>query len=223
MARLVWDAEGEHFYENGVDQGVLYPYNQTTGKYTPGVVWNGLSSVAENPEGAEPNDIYADNIKYLSIMSAETYGITIEAYQSPVEFDECDGSAAAAAGVIIGQQTRKMFGFVWRSKIGNDINDDLGYKYHLVWGCKASPSEKTFETVNDSPEAATLSWEVNTTPVKLEGFKPFSKMTIDSRTANPTKLQTLLDKLYGTDASAGSEGTDPELPSPDYIVNTIFA
>ena len=206
--KLVFDAVGEHFYETGVDQTVLYPYDTTNG-YTPGVAWNGVSSIAENPDGAEPNDIYADNLKYLSILSAETYGLTIEAYQSPEEFDECDGSASIATGVTARGQSRKMFGLSWRTKIGNDVNDDLGYKYHLSWGLKASPSDQTHETVNDSPEASQLSWEAKSTAVKVEGYKPISKMEIDSTKVDADKLATFLGYIYGTDGTISYSAASP--------------
>ena len=214
MAQLVFDAVGEHFYETGVDQVVLYPYDETNG-YTPGVAWNGVSSIAENPDGAEPNDIYADNIKYLSILSAENYGLTIEAYQSPEEFDQCDGAASVATGVVVRGQSRKMFGLCWRTKIGNDVNDDLGYKYHLAWGLKASPSDQTHETVNDSPEASSLSWEAKSTPVGVTGYKPVSKIEIDSTKVDSTKLATFLTTIYG------GESADPTLPDPATVINTF--
>lgn len=228
--KLTFDAVGEHFYETGVDQCVLYPYDTVDG-YKPGVPWNGISSIAENPDGAEPNDIYADNLKYLSILSAESYGLTIEAYQSPDEFDQCDGAASVATGVVVRGQTRKMFGLSWRTKIGNDVNDDLGYKYHLAWGLKASPSDQTHETVNDSPEASSLSWEAKSTPVNVEGYKPIAKMEIDSTTVDQAKLTSFLAKIYGTDGSTSYSAASPagtENPysegwyersgtSPDYV------
>lgn len=206
--KLVFDAVGKHYYETGVDQTVLYPYDNTNG-YKPGVAWDGVSAINENPDGAEPNDIYADNIKYLSILSAESYGLTIEAYQSPEEFDACDGAASVAAGVTVRGQARKMFGLSWRTKIGNDVNDDLGYKYHLAWGLKASPSDQNHETVNDSPEASSLSWEAKSTPIKTEGFKPIAKMEIDSTTVDQAKLTSFLDKIYGTDGSTSYSAASP--------------
>lgn len=212
VGKLVFDAVGEHFYETGVDQVALYPYDATNG-YKPGVPWNGVSSIQDSPDGAEPNDIYADNIKYLSILSAENYGLTIEAYQSPEEFDQCDGAASVAAGVVVRGQTRKMFGLVWRTKIGNDVTDDLGYKYHLVWGLKASPSDQTHETVNDSPEASSLSWEAKSTPINVEGYKPISKMEIDSTTVDSTKLEEFLDIIYG------SAETEAYLPDPADVID----
>ena len=219
--KLVFDAVGQHFYETGVDQCVLYPYDSVTPKYGPGVAWNGISSIAENPDGAEPNDIYADNIKYLSILSAESYGLTIEAYQSPEEFDECDGAKSVATGVVARGQTRKMFGLSWRTKIGNDVNDDLGYKYHLAWGLKASPSDQTHETVNDSPEASSLSWEAKSTPINVTGFKPIAKMEIDSTTVDETKLNQFLDMIYGKDATTdpAAPGTEAYLPMPADVIS----
>ena len=206
--KLVFDAIGEHFYETGVDQGVLYPYDTTNG-YTPGVAWNGISAINENPDGAEPNDIYADNLKYLSILSAENYGLTIEAYQSPEEFDQCDGAASIAAGVVVRGQARKMFGLSWRTKIGNDVNDDLGYKYHLAWGLKASPSDQNHETVNDSPEASSLSWECKSTPVQVSGYKPIAKMEIDSTKVDAAKLTSFLEKIYGKDGTVSYSAVTP--------------
>ena len=221
--KLIFDAVGEHFYETGVDQTVLYPYDSVTPKYGPGVAWNGVSSIAENPDGAEPNDIYADNIKYLSILSAESYGLTIEAYQSPAEFDECDGAKAAATGVVVRGQTRKIFGLSWRTKIGNDVNDDLGYKYHLAWGLKASPSDQTHETVNDSPEASSLSWEAKSTPIKVDNFKPISKIEIDSTTVDPDKLASFLVMIYGRDADSTAtppvEAAEAYLPMPADVIS----
>ena len=214
--KLEFDAVGEHYYETGVDQVVLFPYNETSKQYDPGVAWNGVSSIAENPDGAEPNDIYADNIKYLSILSAENYGITIEAYQSPEEFDECDGAAQVVKGFNVRQQKRKMFGLFWRTKIGNDVNDDLGYKYHVAWNLKASPSDQTHETVNDSPEASSLSWEAKaSTPNKVEGYKPFYKAEFDDVNLDSAKLTTLLDTLYGT------ANTDPTLPDAEDLLDLL--
>lgn len=216
MSAIVWDAEGERYYENGVDHGVLFTKTGDSGAYANGVPWNGLTSVSESPEGAEANDMYADNIKYGSIRSAETFGCTIEAYTYPPEFGVCDGSVEIATGVTIGQQDRAAFGFSYRTKIGNDASSEAGYKIHIVYNATASPSEKNYESVNDSPEGMTLSWEVETTPVNVTGHKPTSKITIDSRTANPVKLKALEDKLYGSTA------TEPTLPSPDEIVE-MFA
>lgn len=214
MAKLVWDQTGERLYETGVDHGVLYPIN-SEGKYTPGVAWNGLTGVTESPSGAEATDLYADNIKYLSMRSAETYGCTIEAYTYPEEFEQCDGSATLAAGVTIGQQARKVFGFCYRTLIGNDVDgQDHGYKLHLVYGATASPSERAYATVNDSPEAITFSWEVTTTPVNVADLKPTACITIDSTKADPDCLAALEAVLYGTDEP--TTGT-PRLPLPDEV------
>lgn len=213
MAKLKWDQTGERLYETGVDRGVLYVYDTEGSKYGTGVAWNGLTAVNESPSGAESNPQYADNTKYLDLYSAEEFGATIEAFTYPAEFEECDGSAELAKGVTIGMQNRKMFGFCYRTLIGNDTEGtDHGYKLHLVYGAKASPSEKSRSTVNDSPEAVTFSWEVTTTPVTVEGFKPTSHLIIDSTKADPTKLAELEKKLYGDD-SAG----EPTLPLPDEV------
>lgn len=215
--RLVWDQIGEHTYETGVDHGVLYLIDESN-KYSTGVAWNGLISVTESPSGAEPNDMYADNIKYLSIRSAEDFGCTIEAYTYPEEFEQCDGSAEIAPGVVIGQQGRKGFGFSYRSLVGNDTKGtDHGYKLHLVYGATASPSERGYQTVNDSPEAITFSWEVTTTPVQVEGFKPTSIILIDSTKVDGEKLKALEDELYGT-----NEGKEAHLPTPEEVM-AIFA
>ena len=214
MAKLVWDQTGERLYETGVDHGVLYPIN-SEGKYTPGVAWNGLTGVTESPSGAEATDLYADNIKYLSMRSAETYGCTIEAYTYPEEFEQCDGSATLATGVTIGQQARKVFGFCYRTLIGNDVDgQDHGYKLHLVYGATASPSERAYATVNDSPEAITFSWEVTTTPVNVADLKPTACITIDSTKADPDCLAALEKVLYGSDEP--TTGT-PRLPLPDEV------
>lgn len=223
MSKIVWDRTGERFFETGVDRGVLYPINNE-GKYTPGVAWNGLTAVTESPSGAEPTDLYADNIKYLTMRSAETFGATIEAYTYPDEFGQCDGSAEIATGVIIGQQARKTFGLCYRTLLGNDVDgQDHGYKLHLIYGATASPSEKGYATVNDSPEAITFSWEVSTTPVNVNGFKPTACITIDSTKANPADLASLEEILYGKDA--GAEGTpaavDPRLPLPDEVAQIM--
>lgn len=212
MSKLVWDKTGEHFYETGVDHGVLYPFQ--SGAYTKGVPWNGLSAVTESPSGAEVTALYADNIKYLSLMSAEDYGITIEAYQSPEEFDACDGTASAIEGVNLRQQTRQKFGFSWRTKLGNDtLGEDYGYLIHLMYGGLASPSEKGYNTINDSPEAMTMSWEVSTTPVEVTGYKPTASVTIDSTKVDATLLAELEAILYG------SADEEPRLPLPDEIIS----
>lgn len=213
MAKLKWDQTGERLYETGIDRGVLYVYDTGSSTYGTGVAWNGLTAVNETPSGAESNPQYADNIKYLDLYSAEEFGATIEAFTYPAEFEECDGSAELVKGVTIGMQNRKMFGFSYRTLIGNDTEGtDHGYKLHLVYGAKASPSEKSRSTVNDSPEAVTFSWEVTTTPVTVESFKPTSHLIIDSTKADPAKLAELEKKLYGDD-SAGT----PSLPLPDEV------
>ena len=215
MAKLTWDDTGKKIYETGVDRGVLYPIATGT-TYGTGISWNGLTAVNESPSGAESNPQYADNIKYLDLTSAEEFGFTIEAFTYPVEFEECDGSAQLAEGVTIGQQTRKMFGFSYRSLVGNDTQGtDYGYKIHLVYGCKASPSEKSRSTVNDSPEAITF-WEITTTPVNVNGHKPTSHLVVDTTVAEGTKVTALETKLYGDDSS----GT-PTLPMPDEVY-TMF-
>lgn len=218
MTAIEWDAAGKRFYENGTDRGVLYPMT-SNGSYDKGVAWNGLTAVTESPEGAEPTDLYADNIKYATMRSAETFGCTIEAYTYPDEFSECDGSAQIAKGVFAGQQERKGFGFSYRTLIGNDTatSSDDGYKLHLVYGCTASPSEKSYATVNDSPDAITFSWEVKTTPVNVAGFKPTATLVIDSRYADPSKLSALEKILYG-DAD-----TEPNLPLPATVITTMGA
>lgn len=203
MAKLEWDKSGAHYFENGVDHGVLYP--QTDGEvsgsvvYGDGVAWNGLTSVTQSPEGAEPSAVYADNIKYLSLLSVEEFNATIEAYTYPDEFAACDGSASLGEGVTIDQQARKTFCLSYRTKIGNDVNSDLGYKIHIIYGCLAAPSERAYETVNDSPEAMTLSWELSTTPVVVTGFKPTSHLVIDSTKVKPAALKAIEDALYGTE------------------------
>ena len=211
MSKIVWDAIGEHTFETGVRNGVLY-LKGVEGTYNTGVAWNGLTSVSESPEGAEATDLYADDIKYLTLMSAENFKATIEAYTYPVEFEECDGSATIAKGVVIGQQSRKPFGLCYRTAIGNDTDgNEHGYKLHIVYGCQASPSEKQYSTINDSPEAITFSWEVNTTPVNVNGKKPTATLIIDSTKADKAKLTALEAILYG------SEEQEPRLPMPDEI------
>lgn len=221
--KLIWDADSERLYETGVDRGVVYP-KADNGTYPKGVAWNGLTSVTESPSGAEATDIYADNQKYLSMRSAEEFSATVEAYMYPDEFAICDGTAQLAEGVTIGQQARKPFGLCYRTILGNDAQgDDYGYKLHLVYGGTAAPSERQFQTVNDSPEAITFSWEVNTTPVTVKGFKPTSTIVIDSTKVDAEKLKALEDILYGKDGTGDdSTGTDPRLPLPDEIA-TIFS
>lgn len=211
MAKLVWDKTGERLYETGVSHGVLY-VQDSTGAYPTGVAWNGLTAVTESPSGAEATPLYADDIKYLELRSAEEFGATIEAYTYPTEFEACDGSAELAKGVTIGQQDRKTFGLCYRTIVGNDVKkNDLGYKLHLIYGATASPSEKGYQTVNDSPEAITFSWEVTTTPINVDGFKPTSSLTIDSTKVDKSKLDALEAKLYG------DESTEATLPTPDEV------
>ena len=224
MSRLTWDNTGERYYETGVKQGVRYPI-QADGRYSKGVAWNGLISVTESPSGAEATPLYADDIKYLNLISNEEFGATIEAYTYPDEFYECDGSSALADGVMIGQQKRKTFGLCYRTTVGNDVDgNDYGYKLHLIYGCLAAPSEKGYNSINDSPEAITFSWEVSTTPVSVKGFKPTSQITIDSTKiaeGKKAKLTELEDILYGKDGDGGST-TGPRLPLPDEVA-TLFA
>lgn len=219
MAKIVWDETGKRLYETGVEKGVLYPVD-SNGAYPLGVPWNGLVNVNESPSGAESSAQYADDIKYLNLISAEEFGATIEAFTYPEEFAECDGSAMVGSGVYVGQQGRKVFGFCYQTKIGNDTEGtDHGYKIHIVYGCQASPSEKAYGTINDSPEAITFSWEIKTTPVNVDGFKATALITIDStkftNTADKAKLTALEAKLYGT------ENVDPYLPLPAEVFSTL--
>lgn len=218
MSKIVWDKTGERLYETGVKNGVLYP--QSNGTYPKGVAWNGLTAVTESPSGAEATALYADDMKYLNLYSAEEFGATIEAYTYPDEFGECDGSAELVDGVLIGQQTRKAFGLCYRTVIGNDTDGEAhGYKLHIIYGAMASPSEKAYATINDSPEAITFSWEVTTTPVNVTGKKPTASIVIDSTKADPTKLAALEVILYGKDPTTqdGNDGAEPRLPLPDEI------
>lgn len=202
MSRLVWDNHGEHFYETGVSHCAYY-VAQPNGTYGEGRVWNGITSISENPTGAESTDLYADNIKYLALRSAETYESTIEAYHRPDGFGVCDGVGGAIPGLGLGQQPRKRFGYTYQTLIGNDtLKEDYGYLLHIVYGATASPSEKSYSTVNDSPEAVTFSWEINTTPVVLDGHKPTATVTVDSTLADQNSLAELMDILYGTDEIA---------------------
>lgn len=217
MAKLVWDKTGERYYETGVKNGVLYVYDTTQKKYGTGVAWNGLTAVTESPSGAEATALYADDIKYLNLLSTEEFGATIEAYTYPDEFAECDGSATLSEGVFIGQQKRKTFGMAYKTTLGNDTDgNDYAYKLHIIYGALAAPSEKAYATINDSPEAITFSWEVTTTPVEVTGHKPTASITIDSTKADPTKLAALEKKLFGDEAA------EPELPLPDEIA-TLFS
>lgn len=214
MAILTWDAVGDRTYETGTDHGVLFVATGAT--YGPGVAWNGLTAVTESPSGAEATAIYADNIKYFNLISAEDFGGTIEAYDSPPEFDVCDGSATPVAGVSIGQQTRRGFGFSYRTLVGNDTEgNDYGYKLHLVYGAQASVSEKAYTTVNDTPEPTTLSWEFSTTPVPVTGLKPTAIVTVDSTTTDPDLLAAFEAILYG------SESEEARLPLPDEVVSLL--
>lgn len=214
MSKLVWDQTGERFYETGVKQGVLYV--QDKGAYPKGVAWNGLTAVTESPSGAEATPLYADDIKYLNLMSAEEFGATIEAYTYPDEFMECDGSATLSEGIFIGQQSRKTFGLCYRTVLGNDQeNNDYGYKLHLIYGALAAPSEKAYATINDSPEAITFSWELTTTPVNVTGFKPTASVVIDSTKVEAEKMAALEAVLYG------SESEEAHLPLPDEILEII--
>lgn len=215
MAKLVWDESGKRVYETGVRNGVLYVQDEQ-GAYSKGVAWNGLTAVTESPSGAEPTALYADDIKYLELFSAEEFGATIEAYTYPEEFEACDGSASLGKGVSIGQQDRKAFGLCYRTVVGNDVKgNELGYKLHLIYGAKAKPSEKGYQTINDSPEAITFSWEVSTTPVNVAGFKPTACVTIDSTKIEAGKLQQIEALLYGGDSA------EPKLPLPDEIKQII--
>lgn len=216
MAKLVWDETGKRLYETGVSQGVLYP--QSGGTYPNGVAWNGLTAVTESPSGAEATPLYADNIKYLNLFSAEEFGATIEAYTYPDEFMACDGSAQIAKGAYIGQQNRKQFGMCYKTLLGNDVDaNDHGYKLHIIYGAMASPSEKAYATVNDSPEAITFSWEITTTPVNVTGYEPTASIVINSTKCDPTKLADLEEILYG------SAEEEPRLPLPNEIVTVLGA
>lgn len=202
MARITWDATGEHLYETGVRNAVLYVQN--SGAYPTGVAWNGITAISESPSGADPTPLYADDIKYLNLIGTEEFGASIEAYTYPEEFGECDGTADLAPGVSIGQQKRKTFGLCYRTIVGNDVDgDEYGYKLHIIYGCTASPSEKGYQTINDSPDAISFSWEVNTVPVTVDGHKPTALVTIDStKVNNPAKMAALEAVLYGVDAEA---------------------
>ena len=219
MSKLVWDNSGDRLYETGVRNGVLYI--PTNGVYSNGYAWNGLTAVTESPSGAEATALYADDIKYLSLLSTEEFGATIEAYTYPDEFAECDGSASLVDGVSIGQQKRKTFGLCYRTAIGNDVDgNDHGYKLHIIYGALAAPSEKAYATINDSPEAITFSWEITTTPVNVTGFKPTASIVIDSTKADPTCLAALEEILYGKNGTGDNGQTgavDPRLPLPDEI------
>lgn len=218
---LSWDAEGQRTYETGVDRGVLYV--KDSNGYGAGVAWNGLSSVSESPSGAEATAIYADNIKYLNLISTEEFGATVEAYTYPDEFAQCDGSAAPATGVYVGQQPRKKFGFCYRTRFGNDVDGtEHGYKLHIIYNATAAPSEKSYETINDSPEAITFSWELTTTPATFTShptLKPTACIVIDSTKVDATKLASLEALLYGTAAEGQTPAIPASLPSPDQVIS----
>lgn len=218
MAKLIWDKQGERRFENGVSNGVLYVM-QDDGTYGKGVVWNGLVSVSENPTGAEASAIYADNIKYLTLMSVEEFEASIEAYTYPEEFAVCDGSAELTLGVSVSQQPRKTFALCYKTNIGTDINPEAGYKLHIIYGALAAPTERSYETINDSPEAMTFSWEITTTPVAVTGFKPTAHVVIDSTKVESTKMTALLNKLHGAEGTPG----DAELLLPDAIKALLAA
>ena len=229
MSKLVWDKTDERIFETGVNKGVLYPYNTQSKTYDTGVAWNGLTGVTESPSGAEPTPLYADNIKYLNLISNEEFGATVEAYTYPDEFGECNGEANLTTGVIAGQQTRKMFGMSYQTKVGNADDPEAGYKIHLIYGAKAAPSEKAYATVNDSPEAITFSWELSTTPVEITGFKPTALLVIDSTKVDSKKLARLEAVLYGADAVAADpdhnidavEASTARLPLPNEVLSII--
>lgn len=214
MSRLIWDAIGEKFYEMGTKMGVLYPMKED-GSYENGVAWNGLTAVTESPSGAEETKLYADDIKYASLRSAEEYAYTIEAYTYPPEWEPCDGSAQVATGVTIGQQKRKGFGFSWVTTVGNDVSDEVGKKIHIAWNSTASPSEKSYASINDSPDAITFSWECSTSPVNVSGFRPTSHMEIDCSKLKADTVKAIEDKLWGT------ENAEATLPTPAEIITLV--
>lgn len=220
---IKWDETGEHLYETGVDRGVLYVMD-SNGAYPTGVAWNGLTSVSESPSGAEATALYADNIKYLNLISAEEFGATIEAYTYPDDFALCDGSASIGTGIMIGQQPRKTFGLCYRTKIGNDVDGEShGYKLHLIYGCLASPSQRQYQTINDSPSAITFSWEVKTTPVNVTGKKPTAIVTIDSTKASSSAMTAIETVLYGTPASGQTAAVEGRMPLPDEVASLMLA
>ena len=228
MSKIVWDESGKRYWETGVKNGVLYP-QKDDGTYDTGVAWNGLISISENPDGAEPNELWADNIKYAVLRSAETLGLTIEAYTYPEEFEPCDGLATVenAAGVLIGQQARQSFGLCYRTEVGNDTSNkgDDSYKLHLVYGCTAQPSDKDYETINDNPDAITFSWDVDTLPANITGMDPVSEIVIDSRRADPTNLAVLEGYLYGKNADSTASpavvASEPTLLTPDQVIKIL--
>lgn len=214
MSRLIWDAIGEKFYEMGTKMGVLYPMKED-GSYENGVAWNGLTAVTESPSGAEETKLYADDIKYASLRSAEEYAYTIEAYTYPEEWEPCDGSAQVATGVTIGQQKRKGFGFSWVTTVGNDVSDEVGKNIHIAWNSTASPSEKSYASINDSPDAITFSWECSTSPVNVSGFRPTSHMEIDCSKLKAATVKAIEDKLWG------AENAEATLPTPEEIITLV--
>lgn len=222
MSKIEWDKVGERYYETGVDHGVLYPMDEK-GEYSKGVAWNGLAAVTDSPSGAEASPVYADNIKYLNLLAAEEFNATVEAYTCPDEFAACEGSVEVAPGAFIAQQNRQTFGFAYRTLVGNDVlGTSYGYKIHLVYGALAAPTERSYQTVNDSPEAATLSWEISTTPVPVTGYKPTATFVVDSTKTTPEKMAEIEAILYGTNGADGGEGgTDARLPLPDEIITIL--
>ena len=217
MSKIIWDKTGERLYETGIDHCALFVMNDA-GEYGAGVPWNGITGITNSPSGAEANPLYADNMKYLNLISAEEFGATITAYTYPDEFGECDGSASPVPGLKIGQQSRKAFGLAYRTLVGNDIEgQEHGYKIHLIYNALAAPSERNYTTVNDSPEAIELSWELTTTPVEVEGFKPTAHIEIDSTKVSPEKLAALEAMIYG------SESEEPALPTPTEVINMLKA
>ena len=224
MSKLKFDQPGQRFYESGVSSGVLFVANMgVTGEmtYNKGVAWNGLISVTESPEGGDLNNVYADNIKYLSLRAAEDFKATIECYTYPDEFAQCNGEAEIANGVYIGQQNRRTFAFAYVTNVGNDVSPDVGYKLHIIYGASASPSERNHESINDSPEAMSMSFEIDTVPVEVQGFKPTAHLVLDYNKVAPGKLNVILDSLFGTDPAGGTAGTDPTLLLPDDIIRII--
>lgn len=215
MARLIWDEVGQRFFETGVKNGVLY-VQDNDGSYKNGVVWNGLTAVTESPSGAEETPLYADDVKYLTLRSAEEFGATVEAYTYPEEFEQCDGSASIANGVTIGQQARRAFGLCYRTSVGNDIQgQNFSYKLHLIYGCTVAPSEKSYSTINDNPEAITFSWELSTVPVPVEGFSPTASLVIDASKVDKEKMQSLEDALFG------DESNEAKLLLPNEIMEML--
>ena len=217
MARLIWDEVGQRFFETGVKNGVLY-VQDNDGAYKNGVVWNGLTAVTESPSGAEETPLYADDVKYLTLRSAEEFGATVEAYTYPEEFEQCDGSASIANGVTIGQQARRAFGLCYRTSVGNDIQgQNFSYKLHLIYGCTVAPSEKSYSTINDNPEAITFSWELSTVPVPVDGFSPTASLVIDASKVDEGKMQQLEDALFG------DESNEAKLLLPNEIMEMLKA